>query len=65
MDFMSIDAVWAVLAIYVKKPLFESTLVNVDTWVLKTSPWIFAIVVTFIQFKMSKKANKELGNVAI
>ena len=48
-----------------KEPLFESTLVNVDTWVLKTSPWIFAIVVTWIQFKMSKKANKQLEQVTI
>jgi predicted tellurium resistance membrane protein TerC len=39
-----------------KEILFVDFLVDVDPWILKLSPWMFAIAVTALQFKLSKKA---------
>jgi YjbE family integral membrane protein len=41
-----------------KEILFIDALADVNPWILKISPWIFAVAVTAIQFKLSKKANK-------
>jgi YjbE family integral membrane protein len=42
-----------------KEILFVDVLAGVDPWILKLSPWMFAIAVTALQFKLSKKANKK------
>jgi YjbE family integral membrane protein len=42
-----------------KEILFVDFLAGVDPWILKLSPWMFAIAVTAIQFKLSKKASKK------
>jgi YjbE family integral membrane protein len=42
-----------------KEILFVDMLAGVDPWILKLSPWMFAIAVTALQFKLSKKANKK------
>jgi len=39
-----------------KEILFVDFLVDVDPCILKLSPWMFAIAVTALQFKLSKKA---------
>ena len=41
-----------------KEILFVDFLADVDPWILKLSPWMFAIAVTALQFKLSKKASK-------
>jgi YjbE family integral membrane protein len=41
-----------------KEILFVDALADVNPWILKLSPWIFAIAVTALQFKLSKKASK-------
>jgi YjbE family integral membrane protein len=41
-----------------KEILFVDFLADVDPWILKLSPWMFAIGVTALQFKLSKKASK-------
>jgi YjbE family integral membrane protein len=41
-----------------KEILFVDALADVDPWILKLSPWMFAIAMTFFQFKLSKKASK-------
>jgi predicted tellurium resistance membrane protein TerC len=41
-----------------KEILFIDALADVNPWILKLSPWIFAVAVTALQFKLSKKANK-------
>ena len=41
-----------------KEILFVDTLADVDPWILKLSPWMFAIAMTLFQFKLSKKASK-------
>jgi len=42
-----------------KEILFVDMLAGVDPWILKLSPWMFAIAVTALQFKLSKKASKK------
>jgi YjbE family integral membrane protein len=42
-----------------KEILFVDVLAGVDPWILKLSPWMFAIAVTALQFKLSKKASKK------
>ena len=42
-----------------KEILFVDYLVGVDPWILKLSPWMFAIALTAIQFKLSKKSSKK------
>jgi YjbE family integral membrane protein len=42
-----------------KEILFVDFLAGVDPWILKLSPWMFAIALTAIQFKLSKKASKK------
>jgi YjbE family integral membrane protein len=42
-----------------KEILFVDYLVGVDPWILKLSPWMFAIALTAIQFKLSKKSGKK------
>jgi YjbE family integral membrane protein len=41
-----------------KEILFIDALADVNPWILKVSPWLFAVAVTALQFKLSKKANK-------
>jgi YjbE family integral membrane protein len=42
-----------------KEILFVDMLAGVDPWILKLSPWMFAIAVTALQFKLSKKSSKK------
>lgn len=42
-----------------KEILFVDFLADVDPWILKLSPWMFAIALTAVQFKLSKKASKK------
>ena len=42
-----------------KEILFVDMLAGVDPWILNLSPWMFAIAVTALQFKLSKKASKK------
>jgi YjbE family integral membrane protein len=42
-----------------KEILFVDMLAGIDPWILKLSPWMFAIAVTALQFKLSKKASKK------
>jgi YjbE family integral membrane protein len=42
-----------------KEILFVDYLAGVDPWILKLSPWMFAIALTAIQFKLSKKSSKK------
>lgn len=42
-----------------KEILFVDYLVGADPWILKLSPWMFAIALTAIQFKLSKKSSKK------
>lgn len=42
-----------------KEILFVDYLVGVDPWILKLSPWMFAIALTAVQFKLSKKTSKK------
>jgi YjbE family integral membrane protein len=42
-----------------KEILFVDFLAGVDPWILKLSPWMFAIALTAIQFKLSKKSGKK------
>jgi YjbE family integral membrane protein len=41
-----------------KEILFIDALADVNPWILKISPWIFAVAVTALQFSLSKRANK-------
>jgi hypothetical protein len=41
-----------------KEILFIDMLADVNPWILKLTPWIFAIAATALQYKLSKKASK-------
>jgi predicted tellurium resistance membrane protein TerC len=41
-----------------KEILFIDMLADVNPWILKLTPWFFAIAATALQYKLSKKASK-------